>query len=156
LFSESSPDPTTESKGGGRDAGINDHPLVQVLLIDDNRDDNLYHTLVLKALDPATEVISVSSCNEALEFLANLVDSTEPPPDLVLVDLNMPAMTGWEFIEAYGRRGAGLNLQTQLIVLSTTENPDEIRRVELDPRIAGFLSKPLDEATLEGLLATYF
>lgn len=138
------------------DISRDQHPLIQVLLVDDNQDDNLYHTLVLKESDPEIEVISVSSSDDALAFLAALVAGVRRPPDLVLLDLNMPAMTGWEFIEAYEQRDGPRHIETQLFVLSTTENPDDIERAELDPRVAGFLSKPLNEAKLAELVSAFF
>lgn len=121
-----------------------------IVLVDDNRADNLYHRLVLGDCIPDVTVVAFESGASALDIL---VGSEAPGlgQALVLVDLNMPGMNGWEFIAEYrnkSRPSAG-----HLAVLSTTENPDEIARAYAHPEVDGFLSKPLSEAKLHALLA---
>lgn len=115
----------------------------QVVLIDDNSADNLYHRLVLEEWMPLLHVTSTSSGAEALEYMADSEEVDQTGYDLLLLDLNMPAMTGWEFLDAFDAQSLSLPSRVILVVLSTTENPDEMARAADDPRVDGFLSKPL-------------
>lgn len=127
-----------------------------VLLIDDNRADNLYHSLVFEGAVPSAEVVSVSGGQRALGYLADGGDHQPPQPDLILLDLNMPAMTGWDFIDRYTSATSTGEDDAVLIVLSTTDNPEEIQRAESHPAVDGFISKPLNEARLAELLTDHF
>lgn len=127
-----------------------------IVLIDDNQADNLYHQLVLEAAMPETRVVVLSGGRDALRYLTPFRKSAWPKPDLILVDLNMPAMTGWEFIDQYDERTASDSNRPVLIVLSTTENPEDIERAKAHTAVDGFLSKPLDEDKLFDLVADYF
>jgi CheY-like chemotaxis protein len=148
-----------DQTGGGRvarDSGPAAPPrfaFSRIVLVDDNSADNLYHRLILEDCLPETEVVSYSGGQEALDGLTRSDAAAGPTDsDLVLVDLNMPAMTGWEFIDRYC---AEIDLRdSRLAVLSTTENPVEMQRAYDHTEVCGFMSKPLSEAKLRDLVAT--
>lgn len=92
------------------------------------------------------------SGQEALDYLAD----ADPRPDLIFLDINMPAMDGWEFLERYRQLPAGQKADIVLIMLTTSLNPDDEIKTRTISEIAGFENKPLKQAKLEILLEKYF
>lgn len=115
--------------------------LRRVLLIDDNSADNFLHRLVLEGTGMVEEVLTFQYAEEALDFL-----KTNRPTDiaLILLDINMPRMNGFEFLEAY--QEAGLDPSRSVIVMLTTSlNPNDMERAHSYSIVKAFLNKPLTE-----------
>jgi CheY-like chemotaxis protein len=123
----------------------------KIYLIDDNRDDNLYHRLVLEEILPDSAVLAFDNGADALAFFTDPANTDSSDAAVAFVDLNMPAMNGWEFIDAFEATPASGH--TSVTVLSTTENPSEMRRAREHPLVDSFLAKPLSDQKLR-LLAT--
>ena len=79
-----------------------------------------------------------------------------PRPDLIFLDINMPAMDGWEFLGIYRTLPAEKKADTVLIMLTTSLNPDDELRTRAIPEVSGFEHKPLNQASLEKVLSKYF
>lgn len=121
-----------------------------ILFIDDDEDDNFFHKLVVREIDPAQEVKIAESGFEALELIRN----ASVQPGLIFLDINMPKMNGWEFIEEY--RKGGSNKETVIIMLTTSLNPADREHAEKIPEIRDFRTKPLNAAMLREIIARYF
>lgn len=103
-------------------------------------------SLLIKQLDESLEVIEVDSGEKALEFL-----STNPDTDLVLADLDMPAMSGFEFLEEIEDQ----NLPIPVAILSATGNLYDVKKA-LQMNAVGFISKTSDRDEMRNALNTIF
>jgi CheY-like chemotaxis protein len=115
-------------------------PIEQILLIDDNEADNVFHEIVLREAGFVGELRAFEMAAEALEFLRSLADSH--PPTLIFLDINMPGMDGWEFARAaepllHGAPGVGV------VMLTSSAHEGDRRHAESIAFIRGFLTKPL-------------
>lgn len=120
--------------------------LDRVLLIDDDRFEHLACRRVLKKAPGIGAVLSFEMGREALTYL-----SGAPPArgDVIFLDVNMPAMTGFEFLEA-ARAQFGPDLGGALVIFLTTSlNPSDRDRAAEIPVIAAFETKPLTLVTIE-------
>lgn len=86
----------------------------------------------------------------AMAYFSNLAPNT-PLPDVVLLDLNMPDMDGWEFLDLMSQR-AGL-VGVRLFVVSSSINPEDQVRALSYPLVEDFLVKPITHAKLGEILA---
>ncbi len=126
------------------------------MLVDDNMDHNFIHERVIKKAGKADEVVAKSSAGEALQFLADRDSHDGPHPDLIFLDINMPDMNGWEFLEHYKDLDASLQSKVVIIMLSTSEDPDDKLKAQKDSVCVDFMSKPLTKQVLEEVLEKYF
>ncbi|GGA96947.1 response regulator [Puia dinghuensis] len=123
-----------------------------ILLIDDDEPTNFLNKLTLEQAGCARQIHVAQSGQEALDYLRN----ANPRPDLIFLDINMPAMDGWEFLERYRNLPAAKKADIVLIMLTTSLNPDDEIRTRSIPEVSGFENKPLSHDQLGNLLKKYF
>ena len=90
----------------------------------------------------------------SLDWVKQEID--EQRPDVVVLDLNMPAMDGWDFIKKYDDLTVSQKERTVIIMLTTSFNPEDELKARAIPSITGFRNKPLTAEMLEGILLQYF
>ncbi len=115
-----------------------------ILLVDDDEPTNFLNKMLIERSSCA-ETVSVAQGGEAaLEYLL-LAESNKDTllPDLILLDINMPAMNGWEFLSRYNMTENISDNKCVIVMLSTTLNPDDRLQAEKLPVVSGFESKPL-------------
>jgi len=132
-----------------------------ILLIDDDEPTNFLNKMTLEQGSYARYVRVSQNGQEALDYLASCGDtgngvSRNPRPDLIFLDINMPAMDGWEFLERYKQLPPEKKADIVLIMLTTSLNPDDEARTRSMPEISGFENKPLRQVQLENILNKYF
>jgi CheY-like chemotaxis protein len=126
-------------------------PLNCILLIDDDEPTNFLNRLTLEQTGCSESIHVAQSGEEALDFLRNT-----RRPDLIFLDVNMPAMDGWEFLERYRSLPSDRKADIVLIMLTTSLNPDDELRTRAIPEVSGFEHKPLSQQRVEQLLEKYF
>ena len=126
--------------------------LSSILLVDDDYDDNLYHKIVIKKMEITESIDEVNNGLEALEYIT----AREIPPELIFLDINMPKMNGWEFLERYKDLDASQKAKTVIMMLSTSANPDEIQKAKEIEEVSGFQTKPLTPESMTEILMEHF
>jgi CheY-like chemotaxis protein len=124
----------------------------RILLVDDNDADNVYHEIVLRRAGYTGEVIVCESGEAALEYLR---DHPDQPPELVLLDINMPGMDGFEFARTATPYLTGAATATVVMLTSSASEADRLKAKSLAV-IRGYIIKPLTELTAAELLAGRF
>jgi CheY-like chemotaxis protein len=123
-----------------------------VLLIDDNEDDNYYHELILRETGAAQQIQIAETGNSALDFL----QKTSAAPELIFLDINMPRMNGWEFLERYKKLKIDQKANVVIIMLTTSLNPEDAIKAKTIPEIDGFESKPLTPEMIKKIMKKFF
>ena len=85
-----------------------------ILLIDDNADDNTYNQIIIEKMNIADNIKIAENGIDALSYL----EEGQKAPDLILLDMNMPKMNGWEFLDLYRAYSAKKSLSSNVIVLA--------------------------------------
>ena len=126
------------------------------MLVDDNKYDNYYHERIIRNGDYASVIVAKTSAVEALGYLINKERTDYQHPDIIFLDINMPGMNGWEFLDEYDRLDAGLKSKVIIVMLTTSENPDDQAKALSYPTLSGFRTKPLTAEMLDEILNKYF
>ncbi|MBS1917191.1 MAG: response regulator [Bacteroidetes bacterium] len=132
-----------------------------ILLIDDDEPTNFLYKMIVSEADCTSETLIAQSASEALNYLEkfcekNSLEDFTHFPDLIFLDINMPCMNGWEFLEKYKELKKGFKKETIVVMLSTSLNPDDVTRAEGMPEVAGFRHKPLSIPMLNEILKEFF
>jgi len=132
------------------------HKLDTVLLVDDDFTVNYLHAFIINGEQLAETLEIAETGEQALDLIRRLVASGAALPNLILLDLNMPKMDGWKFIEEYKKLRMPQQKEHVLIILSSSANPDDKRRAEQIKEVAGFYNKPLTAEMLRTIMRRHF
>ena len=130
--------------------------LKLILLVDDFEGANFLHEKVIREAGCAEKVHIETSGDKALQFLRTEEKGSYPHPDIIFLDLNMPGMSGWEFLEEYKNLTREQRWGTLIVILTTSRNPDDEARARTKHPKTVFMNKPLLRKPLEEILREYF
>ncbi|TXK24838.1 response regulator [Pontibacter qinzhouensis] len=130
-----------------------------VLLVDDDEATNFISTLIIKRAGIANELLTARNGKDAIELLKNIesgdASAAGKAPNLILLDINMPVMDGFGFLQAYQKLDFPGKESVVIAVLTTSLNPRDEDLVK-KAGVLDFLNKPLTGKVLEELLAKHF
>ncbi|MFM7021828.1 MAG: response regulator [Flavobacteriales bacterium] len=130
-----------------------------ILLVDDDDATNFIHKMEIKKLNLDVHLEVVHNGKEALDYITQqgkYAGTTYPQPGVILLDINMPIMNGWEFIEAYGKLSGDRKAKIVIAMLTTSINPDDEKRARANSELVEFMNKPLKEGVLKSLLERHY
>lgn len=127
-----------------------------ILIIDDDEPTNYLNKMIL---EEAGVVKKVKVAQSGLEAISILLQKNTDPIDMIFLDINMPAMDGWEFLEHYrslikARQISGNNIIT--IMLTTSLNPEDEVRARSYEEISGFVNKPMTKEKIHEIIRNNF
>ena len=116
-----------------------------ILFIDDSKTEINYLKLFFQLTDVPLNPSFINSAPDAISILNNLEKSTFP--DIIVVDINMPLMDGFEVAKAYFKTFSQKYPNTRLFIYSTSIHSADIQRAETTEGVSGFIAKPFTENT---------
>jgi CheY-like chemotaxis protein len=123
--------------------------IPSLLIVDDNSFDILLTTKILERTGRFEHIFAVTDGAEALALFQNYEDSRRQhpesfPPLLILLDINMPMMNGFEFLSAYSQLDGTMEQEPSIIVMLTSSSFENDRNRALqDPRVKDYIVKPI-------------
>ena len=131
-----------------------------VLLIDDDEATNFYNQSIIEELDIDVEIEVAYSGQEGLDFLTKKTDDYGslkfPKPGIIFLDVNMPGMNGWEFLDKYQMLPEEQKAMLIVTMLTTSTNPDDKAKAKKYDYVGGFLSKPLKTIDVQNIIDKNF
>ena len=131
--------------------------LHKVLLIDDDMVTWAICEMVLNKTSFTEKVEKLGNGKEGIDYFSSYFEKKKKgetdivAPDLILLDLNMPVMDGWTFLEDYIRKYAERLPETKIAILSSTVNPEDFIRAQKYSIVIDFINKPLTIELMEEL-----
>ena len=128
-----------------------------VMIIDDNTIDLYISSRLIIKNNFGKKVMEYSDAREALQYLQDNQDNIAALPQVIFVDIYMPLMSGFEFLEAYDKLPNSLKNHCKTFIISSTIDDNDILRARRDKNVISFQVKPINKEFLnrinEGLKA---
>lgn len=123
---------------------MNNSQAVSILLVDDDEINNFISIKLIKKALLTTEIMACLNGKYAIDQLVS-IQKKDPDklPDFILLDINMPIMNGWEFLDEYKRLNIDPSGKTKIYIISSSVFSNDINKARSYPLVKSFISKPL-------------
>jgi CheY-like chemotaxis protein len=128
--------------------------MKNVLLVDDDSVSNFISTKTLERMAIADDIHTALNGEQALDLFSGYYRDTNSLPDVILLDLNMPVMDGFDFLKAFKQLDLPTRDSITIIVVSSSMHPDDIRQAK-ELGANGYMSKPVTTQGLTEALEAY-
>lgn len=118
-------------------------------------DDEIYQFVIKSQIESrklARKILMFSDGELAIDFFKTVADNADELPDLVLLDLNMPIMDGWEFLDEFIMLKPKLPKKVTIYVVTSSINQTDIDRAKRISEVTDYIVKPINEETLMDML----
>ncbi len=117
---------------------------MKVWLIDDDSLTNLLNKMLIEKFDSNIEITCFEHAEEAVSNLDNIGNW----PDIIYLDINMPVMNAWDFLDTAGEIFRKYSKQPKIHILTSSSNPKDRTMAEGYSEVSSYLVKPLNEKAL--------
>jgi len=117
----------------------------KILVIDDNPTDRYIAKRMAEKHNFAEEIILYESARKALEYIQSLEEEPHLLPQFIFLDINMPDMNGYEFLDEYSKISETIKTNCIIMMITTSIHPEDLKRAENNPSVIRFLNKPLNK-----------
>lgn len=113
------------------------------MLIDDNAIDLMINAKIISSTKLYKEIITFSAARQALDFILENLAMPEKLPDIILVDLQMPEINGFAFLQEYGNMPGWFKSNCAVVVLTSSDDLGDVSKAEANINVSKLLKKPL-------------
>jgi len=129
--------------------------IKNILLIDDDYPTNYLHKIILMDTGHIDNIHDCTSVDDGINFLKEKFEENQSP-ELIFIDINLPAKNGFDFIEEFDALDSELKSKSIVIMFSTSENPRDLEKSKQYSTIQDMLLKPLNEEIIFYLIEKFF
>ena len=127
-----------------------------ILLVDDDESTNFINSVFIKKLDIDVDVYKALNGAEALEILEESIGDPDFFPCLIILDINMPVMNGWTFLDNYKKLSPSIKNNCVIVMTTVSEDEKDLIRANKNQDIKEYFQKPMSDEKFSTLLNEYF
>lgn len=124
-------------------------------VVEDDKANNFLCQMTLEEVG-ITNLRMFFRADTTMEALKLMAENKEEFPSLILLDINMPAMDGWQFLNEFRNFPDAVRNKTTIYLFSSSDHPSDIEKKQMYPEVIDFLTKPLSEEVANSLKEKYF
>lgn len=122
--------------------------MKSIFLIDDDPIFVYLTRRIIASIDRQCRINEFTDGELAIRYLREISDKTELLPDIIFVDISMPVMDGWEFLNEYSLLRPAIKKDIALFIVSSSISPQEVERSKNYTAVIDFLIKPLERGKI--------
>lgn len=127
-------------------------PSCNIFLVDDDEINNFLNTEIISMNHPDIPIECFGDPVRALNYFVNEFATISEKKNILFLDINMPVFDGWQFLEQIDLQRPTIFKDLSVYVLSSSLDNKDLTKATSNPHIVKFISKPLNEKVLEGIL----
>lgn len=122
-----------------------------IMLVDEDEIDNIINQKIIEANNFSENIVVFQQGQEALDYLHDNSGTPATLPDLIFLDINMPVMDGFQFLEEFEKLPESVHQKVKIIMLSSSISPRDIDRAASNRFVIKYLNKPLNSRYLQAI-----
>ena len=128
--------------------------MKSICIIDDDRIYTYGISKIIKSHLPGNELSSFENGRQALDAITKMAENNEDLTDMILLDIDMPEMNGWDFLHAFQKVRDKIEKEIEIYVISSrvNDNNEELYKIEWNQKVSDFIQKPVNIEALKKLL----
>lgn len=127
---------------------------MQFLIIDDDKTNNFLTKMTIKRSFGEAEIVEFTDPEAALEYIeTQFAKEPHTRKTIMFLDINMPILTGWEFLEKFETFAETIKMQFDIYILSSSIDHTDIQLAKQNPLVIDFIEKPLNKTILEKIFS---
>lgn len=126
--------------------------MSKVFIIDDDSIHQRIAQIMIEKHQLFDDYTSFTEAERAVEFLRENKDNQQLLPDVILLDLNMPVIDGWDFLELFEAFREQISKSIRIFIVTSSVDEKDILRAQNYAAVTGFISKPLSPDIIRGTL----
>lgn len=115
-------------------------------------DDEIFQFMITRTLKAIDQNIQVKVCSNGKNAITKLQNEKDEIPDIILLDINMPIMDGWEFLKHYNKFKSKIDKDISIYIVSSSANPEDIYKAREIKNLSGYIPKPIDRIQLKRII----
>ncbi|MFM9944975.1 MAG: response regulator [Bacteroidia bacterium] len=126
------------------------------IAIDDDGFNNSLCRLIIRRTLNITDVETFTEAEKGLEYIVtNFKKTGEQQPTIIFLDINMPTMNGWEFLDYFDKLDTAIKKNIHICILSSSVDSRDRKKAEADPNVFLYLIKPFSSEMINGVMAEF-
>lgn len=123
-------------------------------------DDPIYKIFMKRVIEmnnlvPKINVTSFDDGDQAYNFINKNKQNPEELPDVILLDINMPVMDGFQFMEEYSKIKPKINKKITVFMVTSSIDPSDMKRSKKFPEISDYITKPVPLGKLKHIIGSF-
>lgn len=124
-------------------------------LIDDDEIFQFIMKNTIAEISPDIKIKFFSDGEKGMDFLKQNLGAATNLPDIILLDVNMPFMDGWEFLKEYKSLQIQIKKDVNIYLLTSSNNPHDIALAKEISELSGYLVKPISKEGIKNLISHF-
>lgn len=123
-----------------------------ICIIDDEHINQFIVKTIIKKINSEIKILSYNDGEEAIVSLSQLLVSVDQLPDIILLDINMPVMGGWKFLDEFDKIKSQISKEIAIYILSSSGAPEDKKKAKTYDNISDYLCRPIEAYTLKKII----